>query len=233
MAIRPTRARQQAIGAAEHRVLLVDHGREPELARREHCRHRRIAAETDDRRRIEPAQQPARLEEAERHCGDPARALQRTAAERVRRECARMSMPGTGRGERIGAAVGGERNAAPRRPARSASACAGNRCPPVPPAASTNVGPRTRPVAALTVRSRRGVAGSGPASCPCPMPAPASTTRHRTMNGSVMPLVGIRCRVEAMLMIACSRTGLSSPVADEHDKEIALLQAAARSRAAR
>jgi len=42
--MRPDPPRQQAIGAAEHRVLLVDHGWKAELGRRQHRRHRRMAA---------------------------------------------------------------------------------------------------------------------------------------------------------------------------------------------
>ena len=42
------------------------------------------------------------------------------------------------------------------------------------------------------------------------------------MNGSVMPLVGIRCSVEAMLTKACRPKLVTRPVAAEHDERVVL-----------
>ena len=179
--------RQQPVGAAEHGVLLVDHGREAELRRRQHRRHRGIAAEPDHRRRgRRRAQQAARLHDPERHLGDAARGCDRSAAEPAGPDLRRLD-PRHRLGKGVGPPVGQQmhRAAAPRPVARPAPA-AGNRWPPVPPAAST----KRSPAGALTPRSRRGAAGSGPASSPCRAPAPASTSRHRTGTAGSCPWSG-------------------------------------------
>ena len=62
VAIALTRAREQPVGAPHHRVLLVDERRDLAQRRRQHRRHGRIAAEADDRGRLdapEQAQAPA------------------------------------------------------------------------------------------------------------------------------------------------------------------------------
>ena len=57
----PRRAAQhQAIGLAQHGVLLVQHGRQPAQAGGDHGRHRGVAAEADDGRRARCGRAPAR-----------------------------------------------------------------------------------------------------------------------------------------------------------------------------
>jgi len=57
---------EPAVGAAQHRILLVKQRRPPLTQRRQQGRSRRITAEADDHRRVQPLQRLARLEQAAR-----------------------------------------------------------------------------------------------------------------------------------------------------------------------
>ena len=77
----PHPRRQQSVGAAEDRILLVDRGRQAEVSGRQHRRDRGIPAKADDAGRSQPAQQPSGLQRpqgelAQRLCG-----MRRAAAE--------------------------------------------------------------------------------------------------------------------------------------------------------
>ena len=97
--------RQQPVGAAEHRVLLMDQGRQAELRRRQHRRHRRIAAEPDHRRRHQPPQQAPRLHHPDRQLGQTVSRVQRPAAKLAGAHPVDRH-PRHRLGERVGAAVG-------------------------------------------------------------------------------------------------------------------------------
>ncbi len=99
--------RKEAVGASQHGVLLVDHGRNAELAGRQHCRQRGIATEADHRLGIEPAQQTVRLDDADRHPDQAPGGLQQPAAEPPR-PYHRDVDAGQRGGEGIGAPIGGE-----------------------------------------------------------------------------------------------------------------------------
>ena len=61
----PRRAAQhQAVGLAQHGVLLVQHGRQAAQAGGDHGRHRGVAAEADDGRRADAAERPPGIEQA-------------------------------------------------------------------------------------------------------------------------------------------------------------------------
>ena len=102
-----------------------------------------------------------------------------------------------------------------------ASASAGNRCPPVPPAASSTSGAPPCSVmpfarAERSARCWRAVRradapASRRAACPCRRRARSSRSRHRRRNGSVMPLAGIRCKFTAMLMADCNPNRTARP----------------------
>ena len=70
----PRAARDQPVGAAQHRVLLVHQGRDLQGLRGEPGRHRCVAAERRERDRPVPAQQQEALAEAQRELGEAAQA---------------------------------------------------------------------------------------------------------------------------------------------------------------
>ena len=164
--------REQAIGAAHQRVLLMQHGGDAPPRRGEHRRHGRIAAEADGDGGLQAAQAAFRR----RACREPFR--------RRPRPC--RSSPASSRpaGMRC-SATSGKRSAKawPRRSVTSAtrwpraskalaSASAGNICPPVPPLARMTRRPLIR-------RRLRSAVASAPRSCPCRDRARAATSRRK------------------------------------------------------
>ena len=134
---RVTRGARKPVGAAHHGVLLVDHRRDAAQRRRQHRRHGRIAAEADDDGRLDRGSMSHALQR--RRSPSSVAGLgqrQRIAAADGR---ARNDVDRRGRKRAAvarGARVGGELDATPRARSAAASASAGNRWPPVPPAAS-------------------------------------------------------------------------------------------------
>ena len=129
--------RKRAVGAAQHRVLLVQRRRDLAQARSDQRREGRIAAEADHGAGLDLAHQPERGGDAAReHPAPPGRRRGSSGpAERGRRDAV-----GRARGKAgavaVAAHVGDEIDGDERRPSSCASAKAGNRWPPVPPAAS-------------------------------------------------------------------------------------------------
>ena len=168
---------QQAVGAAEHGVLLVQQGRRCRRAGRLDRRHRGIAAEADDEGAAAAGSEPARLETADgRSCGDALGAAQQAAAGKPRRRDAEDLDRRQAVAEAAAAAVGEQDHAPAAGDAGApASASAGKQWPPVPPAASSD-----EPGASRSCRSLPGRSGgaTAPAACPWPAPARAATSRH-------------------------------------------------------
>ncbi len=124
--------REQAVGAPQHGILLVDQSRQPELRGGEHGRHRGVAAELDDHRR----RQLGATEAAPEQCRLPARRARMRRCSGpppnlsgARTLVGRHARHGLGKG--VGASVGQEVHRWPPRSTRSrATASAGKKCPP-------------------------------------------------------------------------------------------------------
>ena len=161
VAMAATRRREQPVGPAHHAVLLVDHGRDAAQRRGQHRRHGRVAAEADDRRRASSG--AARRLACSRPAPSMSAAFAICSGEPPDGVADGISMHLLGREAPAIARRRARRSRArPQRRARfsaSASASAGNRWPPVPPAARRMSG---RPVIARG-RSRSSRVRSSPA----------------------------------------------------------------------
>ena len=96
---------QRGVGPAENGVLLVDHAGRAGPDRGEHGRQGGIAAEPDGGRRMEPRDQPARLQPAIAERGHAARGASDAAAQMARRDAVD---PGPGPVAETGAAAIGD-----------------------------------------------------------------------------------------------------------------------------
>jgi len=99
--------RQEAVGAAEHGVLLVDQGGEPHPVGGDHRRQRRIAAKAHHHPRRDAAEEPPCRQRAQRQFGG----TRRLAPQRPDRRTGRQAMHGDALEHRLvagAAAVGGE-----------------------------------------------------------------------------------------------------------------------------
>jgi hypothetical protein len=155
----PRPGTQRLVGAAHHRVLLVDHGWHAASRGGVERRHGRIAAEADDDRGLDPARSAARPGARRARCVQKARASAMGFFEPIVADGIGWIGGRKLAGETLGAVVGDEMHLNSRAPSAScASASAGNRWPPVPPAASmTALGHVTPPVlrAAALRKNRR------------------------------------------------------------------------------
>ena len=167
--------REQPIGAAEQRVLLVDHGGTPQPRRRQHRRHRGIAAEAD-RPRPAPSGAASRraCERAEHHLGDAASPCRSSPppSRPARMRCS--ATPGSSSAKASAAPIGHQRDRCARAPAARGQALRPGtyvrRCRRLA---------RTIEASRSCVAVRRSAAASAPAPCPCRGRAPAATSRHR------------------------------------------------------
>ncbi len=180
--------REEPVGAAHHRVLLVDHGAPALGGGGQEGGQGGIAAEADHHRRLRPWRAGARAWTNAAQDGHHRRRAWPAGSPRL-----------VGRGRQGDAALGGEvggqglrrarrwpgRSASRARSGASARAWAGNRWPPVPPAAMTAtlrrlVSQRRRRWRGCRRPHRRPAGGgSGPGPGPGSGPWPASRSRHR------------------------------------------------------
>ncbi len=129
--------RQKTIGASDDGVGIVNEARHAAPDRGQNRRQRRITAEADDGRGLEPADQLARLietraERGERFCHrDRIARSQSRAGDNVDR------VVGESAAKARGAPIGHQMNRDAALASAAASASAGNKCPPVPPAATS------------------------------------------------------------------------------------------------
>ncbi len=129
-------ARDQPVDPAEHRILLMDGGRNAFRKRRQQSGHRRIAAETDHRRRTEGLVEFARHRPAAPHLAQRLGPADRPARKAPGGQDMRLDIleqPG----KRTPRASDTKATRWPRRVSSAASAAAGTIWPPVPPAART------------------------------------------------------------------------------------------------
>ena len=103
--------RQEAVGAPHDAVLLVQHGRDAQQRRRQHGRHRRIAAEADDCGRLQPPQRQRARADAEPQHERRLGHLRRRAARRRRGRDLHDLLGRKARGDAADARVGRQRHA--------------------------------------------------------------------------------------------------------------------------
>ena len=219
---------QHAVGAAEHGVLLVQGRRDAAQAGRNQRRKSRIAAEADHRTGLHLAQQLEGGGDAARQ--QPSRHGPRPPASADGQGGGGNAIDGARRKVRAIAVAAHVRHQidgyGSRRPSSCARAKAGNRWPPVPPAASmTDFVLTTAAIASPShvagLDTNPGFltcAGSGRRrvtanSMPIVKPTASMDEPPLEMNGSVMPLAGRSPTLTAMLMIACSANNRTKPAA--------------------
>ncbi len=103
--------RQEAVGAPDDAVLLVQHGRDAQQRRRQHGRHRRIAAEADDCGRLQTPQRHEGARDAEPQHERRLGHLRRRAAGRRRGRDLHDLFGRKGRGDAADARVGRQHHA--------------------------------------------------------------------------------------------------------------------------
>ena len=155
--------------------------------RRIERRQCRIAAEADDGRRLDPADQRGSLAHAAPDRPQRARQHDRIARADVAEAIGWTAVAGKRPAKRSARSSVARCTVQPRAISSCASASAGNRCPPVPPAASRIVPfaiiRRARPAAApASFRSAcafPAACASAPAPCPSRSRSRSATSRHR------------------------------------------------------
>src|SRR6516165_9069255 len=196
--------RKQPIGTAEHSVLLVNNSRQTERRGRQHRRDRGIAAKADDPGGGQSAQQLTCLHNSEDQFGERFDCLTGPAAEPPGAHAMDFDpRNASGKGidssvaQKVDSAAVAEQLARQRlRREHMSSGAAGSE--------------REGHAHSAPPASRRRVSASI-----IPMPSPSASIEDPPYDrkGSVIPLVGIKCRLDAMLITAWSPNWINKPVA--------------------
>src|SRR5215469_8776903 len=165
------------------------------MDRRQHRRNRRVTTKADDDARLQSAQQPARLNKAKRQFGEPSDGSARRAADLSRTDTMGFD-PGETSAHRVSSPVAREMDSNPtdqqfvRQRLRRKQMAAG-----------PTRGQYECDAHAAVPESRRRVSAS---IIPMPSPSAINEDPPYERNGSVIPLVGIKCKLDAMFMAACN-----------------------------
>src|SRR6516225_3835697 len=174
------------------------------MDRRQHRRNRRVTTKANDDGRPQSAQQPARLHYTKYQFGEPSDGWTRCAAELSRSDAMGFDPRQTSE-HRISSPVAREMDPDP-----TAQQFVRQRLRREQMAAGPARGQHECDAHAAVPESRRRVSAS---IIPMPSPSAINEDAPYERKGSVIPLVGIKCKLDAMFMAACNPNWINKPVA--------------------
>ena len=189
----PGARRQQPIGAAEHGILLVNQGRYSKMGRRQHRRNRRVTTKADDDGRLQSTQQLTRLDHTKCQFGEPSDGSTRCATELSRPDTMDFG-PRETSGHNIGSPVAREMDSNPTAHQFVRQRLRGEQM-----ATGPTRGQQECDAHGAVPESRRRVSAS---IIPMPRPSATKDDPPYERKGSVIPLVGIKCKLDAMFIAA-------------------------------